>query len=475
MRGADAIMKGMAMTSNSVPFWQQKPGRYYEQGIVALFLALPPVGLVLFMFFAWRDEPGRFWSTVELIAALAFAIGLHIKFVRPAFTKYPFVQKFGELNARIAALKTRFGKNYKSSLVSAIYVRRILRASYRIIWAIFVFWIAYRMYQIHGSQFWWQVLKYAMAGFGITFGYHRLAHKAFQAPKWLQYVAYFCGSTANQGIIGEWYRKHMKHHSFSETSCDVHSPVVLEESRRGIAMAWFTTFLNSFVFWALKEPSYRRRKGMSVEEWQKELWDNRPRAENFLYRPEDKDKWGDSVFEANGKTIVVTTQDKLDKEWKRYCERLVEIDNDTVMTQMSNPLLYFAILVGVDFVIPYYLGGVSPLASLASICIMSWATFSVNSVSHLWGERPFDTQDSAHNNAVVEILALGEGGHNTHHHKAGYAVHGAYSWMFDPTGWLVRILEKLKVLKNVNYASRAELLLEWRHWQQRLRQEKARA
>jgi len=214
---------------------------------------------------------------------------------------------------------------------------------------------------------------------------------------------------------------------------------------------------------------------MSVEEWQKELWDNRPRAENFLYRPEDKDKWGDSVFEANGKTIVVTTQDKLDKEWKRYCERLVEIDNDTVMTQMSNPLLYFAILVGVDFVIPYYLGGVSPLASLASICIMSWATFSVNSVSHLWGERPFDTQDSAHNNAVVEILALGEGGHNTHHHKAGYAVHGAYSWMFDPTGWLVRILEKLKVLKNVNYASRAELLLEWRHWQQRLRQEKARA
>lgn len=461
-------MKHMA-ESTKVTFWQKKPTRLFEASIVALFLALPPIGLFAFLYLAWQNDPGRFWGTVQVLAGLALAIGLHIRFVRPKLTKIPFVDTYADLGKRVSAIRARFGAR-KKSLISAIYARRISRTAYRVFFTVIVGLVVYRLYDLHGSQFLWQVAKYAMAGFGITFGYHRLSHKAFQAPKWVQVLAYAGGSTANQGPIGEWYRKHLKHHSFSETSVDVHSPIVLEESRRGVAMAWFTTFLHSFCFWALKEPSLRRRAGQSVEQWQQELWEGRPKVSDFLYRPEDENKWGTTIIEVNGRTIEVTTQEKLDKEWKRYIEKLKEVDSDKIMTVMSNPLVYFLILAFGAFLIPYWVGGVNPLASLASLCVLSWATFSVNSVSHLWGERPFNTQDSACNNAVVEVLALGEGGHNTHHHKAGYAIHGAFAWMFDPTGWLVRILHKLGILKGVIYPTRDELREAWREWQGRQRE-----
>jgi len=59
---------------------------------------------------------------------------------------------------------------------------------------------------------------------GITFGYHRLiAHKSFVVPKWLEYVAAYCGALSIQGDPIEWASTHRYHHLHTDTPKDPHS------------------------------------------------------------------------------------------------------------------------------------------------------------------------------------------------------------------------------------------------------------
>ena len=64
------------------------------------------------------------------------------------------------------------------------------------------------------------------------------------------------------------------------------------------------------------------------------------------------------------------------------------------------------------------------------------ATWSVNSVCHLWGRRPFDTDDKSRNNWLVVLLASGEGWHNNHHAFQWSAKQGLLPGQFD-LSWLV--------------------------------------
>ncbi|KAI3806897.1 hypothetical protein L1987_22815 [Smallanthus sonchifolius] len=54
-------------------------------------------------------------------------------------------------------------------------------------------------------------------------------------------------------------------------------------------------------------------------------------------------------------------------------------------------------------------------------------------VSHIWGERPWNTQDTSTNNWWVAMLTLGEGWHNNHHAFPRSARHGLEWWQFDLT------------------------------------------
>ena len=92
-----------------------------------------------------------------------------------------------------------------------------------------------------------------------------------------------------------------------------------------------------------------------------------------------------------------------------------------------NPLVYLSIL-SISVFAPWYLGGITVWESLARICFLNWITFCVNSVCHLWGEQPFLTPDNSRNNAVIEIFAMGEGGHNTHHKSELWAQHGRWHY-----------------------------------------------
>ncbi len=70
-------------------------------------------------------------------------------------------------------------------------------------------------------------------------------------------------------------------------------------------------------------------------------------------------------------------------------------------------------------------------------------TWSVNSVCHSFGRRPFETSDESRNNWIVALPTFGEGWHNNHHAFPGSAIHGLGRRQVDVSWWTIRGLERL--------------------------------
>ena len=68
------------------------------------------------------------------------------------------------------------------------------------------------------------------------------------------------------------------------------------------------------------------------------------------------------------------------------------------------------------------------------------ATFTVNSLAHIWGKRRYATTDHSRNNLLIALITLGEGWHNNHHHYPGSARQGFYWWEVDLTYYGLKIL-----------------------------------
>jgi stearoyl-CoA desaturase (delta-9 desaturase) len=87
--------------------------------------------------------------------------------------------------------------------------------------------------------------------------------------------------------------------------------------------------------------------------------------------------------------------------------------------------------------------------------VLVWhITWSVNSLSHLWGYRAYDTRDQSRNNWLVGLMANGEGWHNNHHWDPRSAAHGHRWWEFDVTFLTIRLLERLGLARHVVRPSR---------------------
>lgn len=71
------------------------------------------------------------------------------------------------------------------------------------------------------------------------------------------------------------------------------------------------------------------------------------------------------------------------------------------------------------------------------------ATWFVNSATHFWGYRTFETNDDARNLWWVAVLTWGEGWHNNHHAQPKAARSGLLWWEFDPTYYVIWCLHKL--------------------------------
>jgi len=101
--------------------------------------------------------------------------------------------------------------------------------------------------------------------------------------------------------------------------------------------------------------------------------------------------------------------------------------------------------------IPFAIGGWSGLlwGGLVRIFITHHVTWSVNSICHTFGGRPYATKDATRNNWLVGLLAFGEGWHNNHHAFPRSAFHGMEWWQFDLSSWLIRGLEAANLVWKV--------------------------
>jgi stearoyl-CoA desaturase (delta-9 desaturase) len=70
-------------------------------------------------------------------------------------------------------------------------------------------------------------------------------------------------------------------------------------------------------------------------------------------------------------------------------------------------------------------------------------TWFVNSATHLWGYRSYETTDNSRNLWWVGILAWGEGWHNNHHAYQSVASQGHRWWEIDMTYWAILLMEKI--------------------------------
>jgi stearoyl-CoA desaturase (delta-9 desaturase) len=113
----------------------------------------------------------------------------------------------------------------------------------------------------------------------------------------------------------------------------------------------------------------------------------------------------------------------------------------------------FPLWVGVGLAVPFGLGvaltgsltgGLTGLlwGGAVRILLLHHVTFSINSLCHYFGRRPFSTPDESRNLAWLAPLAFGEAWHNNHHAFPTSARHGLSRRQLDPGGWLINRLEQ---------------------------------
>ncbi|MEO8845177.1 MAG: acyl-CoA desaturase [Kofleriaceae bacterium] len=92
--------------------------------------------------------------------------------------------------------------------------------------------------------------------------------------------------------------------------------------------------------------------------------------------------------------------------------------------------------------ITFLLGGFFALVwGFAVAQVLCWhGTFTINSLSHIWGGRRYKTEDDSRNNPVLAAITLGEGWHNNHHHYQVSARNGFFWWEYDVTYYGLKAL-----------------------------------
>ena len=135
--------------------------------------------------------------------------------------------------------------------------------------------------------------------------------------------------------------------------------------------------------------------------------------------------------------------------------RLVQDLNGDVLVRLQHRF-YVPIAVVMGFAAPAALGllwgdpiGALLVAGFLRLVVQWHATFSVNSVAHTLGKRPFSRRSSARDSVWTAILTLGEGYHNFHHRFMSDYRNGVRWFHFDPTKWFVWTMAKLGLAGNL--------------------------
>jgi stearoyl-CoA desaturase (delta-9 desaturase) len=231
-------------------------------------------------------------------------------------------------------------------------------------------------------------LHWLTGGIGICLGFHRLfTHGSFQTYRPVRWLIATIGGLAGEGSCIHWVANHRKHHALSDRVGDPHSP------HDG---PWW-----SHALWC---------------------WYRTPPKENEAYHR----RW---------------TPDLADERYLVFLDRTF--------------ILWHLMAAAVLFGIGYASSGTFMAWSLVvwgmfvRLVFVLHSTWFVNSASHMWGYRNYDTTDDSRNNWWVALITYGEGWHNNHHAYPRMARHGHRWWEVDLTFWTIRGLEKLGLAWNV--------------------------
>ncbi len=138
-------------------------------------------------------------------------------------------------------------------------------------------------------------------------------------------------------------------------------------------------------------------------------------------------------------------QDHDEPTLKRYIPDLLK---DPIHVLISR---FYLVPIAISAVVLFAIGGWTMVVwGVFGRVVLGWhTTWFVNSLSHLYGQRPHETGDLSTNNWFVAILTFGEGWHNNHHMAPNSARHGLEWYQFDMNWIAIRIFEKLGWATNI--------------------------
>jgi stearoyl-CoA desaturase (delta-9 desaturase) len=243
---------------------------------------------------------------------------------------------------------------------------------------------------------------YLFTAFGVTVGFHRyFTHQSFKTGRTLKIVLAIAGMMALEGGVITWVADHRRHHAYSDDEGDPHSPWRYGRSPLGLLRG---------LWWA---------------------------HTGWLFDSE--------------KTSA-----------RRWAPDLVA-DPDLIKLNKLFPVFALASL-GLPALIGYAVTGTAAGAfsafiwgALVRILVVHHVTWSVNSLCHVIGDRPFKTKDQASNVNWLAIVSLGESWHNLHHADPKCARHGVEKGQVDPSAGLIRIFEKLGLVWDVRWPTEQRL------------------
>jgi len=256
-----------------------------------------------------------------------------------------------------------------------------------------VFWVGFSWFALSFALILYLVRMFAITGF-----YHRyFSHRAFRTSRPVQFILAVLGASAVQRGPLWWAAHHRHHHVYSDNQEDAHSPV-----QHGFWWSHFGWFLSTEHF-----ATHTNRV--------KEL----------------------SAF------VELRLLDRFDI--------IVPILLGAAIYIFGNWLAFAHPELGTNGLQLFVWGFV------VSTVVLYHATFTVNSLAHVWGKRRYATTDESRNNFWIALATLGEGWHNNHHHYPGSARQGFYWWEIDLTYYGLKLLAMLGLiwdLRNVPHSIR---------------------
>lgn len=248
---------------------------------------------------------------------------------------------------------------------------------------------------VPGFFSWWYLLllipgNYIFGSLGINLAYHRiLTHRSLEVPKWMERMYTLFGVCSLQGSPLRWVTIHRVHHQHSDEKEDPHSP--------------FVTFLWGHMNWLFVINTQLER--LSTYE---------------RYSP-----------------------DLLADPFQRWLHRAYM----WLWVYIAHAVLLGLLFLGISFLVTdtttdaLWLAGGLYLWGVVVRTVYVWhITWLVNSASHYWGYRNYNTHDHSTNNWVVAFLTNGEGWHNNHHAAPRAAAHGHRWWEIDLTYTTIVVL-----------------------------------